>query len=76
MVKKQKLQIPSDISLVVWDDEEINDYLDITTIAQPVEQIGKIAVKNLLKQKNKELNAEDHEILKADIIFRKSCRRI
>ena len=76
MVKKQKLQIPADISLVVWDDEEINDYLDITTIAQPVEQIGKTAVRNLLKQKNKELNAEDHEILKADIIFRKSCRRI
>ena len=25
MVKKQTLRIPEDISLVVWDDEEIND---------------------------------------------------
>lgn len=76
MMKKQKLKIPEDLSLVVWDDEEINDYLDITTIAQPVEQIGKIAVRNLLKQRNKTIDMEDHEILKADIIFRKSCRRV
>ncbi len=76
MVKKQTLRIPEDISLVVWDDEEINDYLDITTIAQPVERIGKIAVKNLLKQKIKDIDTENHEILKAEIIFRKSCREI
>lgn len=76
MVKKQKLRIPEDISLIVWDDEEINDYLDITTIAQPVEQIGKIAVTNLLEQRDKAIDTEGHEILKADIIFRKSCGRI
>lgn len=73
MVKRRNLCIPKDLSLVVWDDEEINDYLDITTIAQPVEQIGKIAVKNLLKKKEMEKNTENHEILKAEILFRKSC---
>ena len=73
MVKRQKLCIPKDLSLIVWDDEEINEYLDITTIAQPVEQIGKIAVINLLKKKNVEKNTESYEILKAEILFRKSC---
>ena len=76
-LKKQQLSIPEDLSLLVWDDEEINDYLDITTIAQPVEQIGKNAVRNLLKLKKKEKDAEkiteNYETLKADIIFRKSC---
>lgn len=79
-LKEQQLCIPEDLSLIVWDDEEINDYLDITTIAQPVEQIGKIAVRNLLKLKKKiedtEKKRETYEMLKANIIFRKSCGMI
>ena len=39
-LKERQMKIPQDISLLVWDDEEYNELLDITTIEQPITEIG------------------------------------
>ena len=58
------------------DDEELNELLDITTVVQPIEEIGKAAVQELMKQKEKvpQEQGEKREVLEASIVFRKSCR--
>ena len=76
-LKKRKMHIPQDISLLVWDDEELNELLDITTVVQPIEAIGKAAVQELIAQKEKAPGeqGEKREVLEASIVFRKSCRK-
>ena len=75
-LKKRQMDIPEDLSLLVWDDEELNELLDITTVVQPIEEIGKAAVQELMKQKEKvpQEQGEKREVLEASIVFRKSCR--
>ena len=48
-LKERKMKIPQDISLLVWDDEEYNELLDITTIEQPITEIGKQATRRLFE---------------------------
>jgi len=45
-----RLRIPQDLSIVGFDDIFLAEYLDppLTTISQPIEQIGKEAVKQML----------------------------
>lgn len=76
-IKKMKMSIPKDLSLLVWDDEEMNELLDITTIVQPIEEIGKRAIDKLIDYKANQENADKtEEIFKAHIVFRKSCNII
>lgn len=66
---------PEDLSLIVWDDEDLNELLDITTIVQPIEEIGKLAIKKLIQYKGEAegVNGGSKEILDAHIVYRKSC---
>ncbi len=77
-LKKQNLKIPNDISLLVWDDEDFNELLDITTIVQPIEEIGRIAITKLLALNSSEhlLDNPTQEILNTRIEYRKSCSKL
>lgn len=46
---KLRKKIPDDISVVSWDDDEMNELLNIDTISQQVEEIGKIAAEKLFQ---------------------------
>ena len=50
-VKEAGLDIPGDLSIVTFDDNVMFDYLDpgITSIAQPVEEMSKLALKILIE---------------------------
>ena len=77
-LKKRKLKVCQDISLLVWDDEEINELFDITTVVQPIEEIGRDATACLFEQiKNgKEGKIPKMKTIEAKIIYRNSCRNI
>lgn len=77
-LKKRNRRLGEDISLLVWDDEALNELFDITTVVQQIEKIGKTATQKLLEQiKNTKMSADEStEIFQAHIIFRKSCSRI
>ncbi len=73
-IKELGLKIPDDISLITFDDVELFKYTSpsLSSIAQPVEEIGKQAVSILLKQlKTGELENIRKE-LKANLIIRES----
>lgn len=74
-LKERQMKIPQDISLLVWDDEEYNELLDITTIEQPITEIGKQATRRLFELIGEPEETTDYECKKLDpeLIIRKSC---
>ena len=74
-LKERQMKIPQDISLLVWDDEEYNELLDITTIEQPSTEIGKQATRRLFELIGEPEETTDFECKKLDpeLIIRKSC---
>lgn len=75
-LKERHMSVPGDLSLLVWDDEELNELLEITTVVQPIEEIGKVAVQDLMRQKENiaDQEGEKREVLDASIVFRQSCK--
>ena len=74
-LKERQMKIPQDISLLVWDDEEYNELLDITTIEKPITEIGKQATRRLFELIGEPEETTDFECKKLDpeLIIRKSC---
>ena len=74
-LKERQMKIPQDISVLVWDDEEYNELLDITTIEQPITEIGKQATRRLFELIGEPEETTDFECKKLDpeLIIRKSC---
>jgi LacI family transcriptional regulator len=75
-IQQRGLRIPEDISLVGFDNlpQASLVYPKLTTIHQPLEQMGQVAVKMLLEQiQNPELPPR-HVTLATQLIVRDSCR--
>ena len=70
------LPVPEDISLVSFDDNLYLDYLNppVTRIAQPLSNIGIIAVKMLVQQIAEKTNSQTSILLQPHIVKRESVR--
>jgi LacI family transcriptional regulator len=78
-LKEENIRVPQDISLITFDDHMHLDYLatPITSIAQPVEDICKIALKFLMSKLNKQkLDSLTQVVLKPEIKYRESISKI
>lgn len=77
MTKKGKT-FPQDYSLVTWDDEQFDKILNISSIQQPLTEIGEIAVSRLLDQigSGKQFNSNITITLSNQFVKRRSCRAI
>ncbi|MFO7852252.1 MAG: LacI family DNA-binding transcriptional regulator [Bacteroidota bacterium] len=78
-IKEADLKVPEDISLISFDNQPFMDYLNppISSIAQPVDEIGTFATKVLidsLEEDRKKLNLNVK--LRPQIIYRNSVRPI
>jgi len=73
-LKSNGLQVPADVSVTGFDDINYARYCDppLTTIAQPSEDMGSIAVDLLLRLINGEKLDEEEHVLPYDFIVRKS----
>ena len=69
------LKVPEDIALVGFDDIEWTAYspLQITTVAQPVQELGSVAAKRLLMRLQGDQTSPMEMRLKTNFIVRKSC---
>lgn len=70
------LRIPQDIAIVSFDDIDLFrfSYPTITAIAQPVGEIGKVAVTILLEEIISKTAKEEQVALPVKLIERRSCR--
>ena len=78
-LKEENVRITQDISLITFDDHLYLDFLatPITSVAQPVESICKLAVKNMISTFSKEEKRTVYQvILKPEIKYRKSISRL
>lgn len=80
-IKEENLKVPEDISIITFDDHPYLDYLatPITSIAQPVEHICKIALRYIfsrLNNKEEEETVTNNVILKPELKLRESVKRI
>jgi len=77
-INESGLRIPDDISVITFDDQIYLDFLSpaITSIKQPLEDIGLLAVKILLQEIDGNSRAENKIKLPPSIQIRKSIKRI
>lgn len=70
-----ELRIPQDIAIISFDDIDLFrvSYPSISAIAQPVEDIGKVAVSILLDEISLKTPLEKQVVLPVELIKRKSC---
>jgi len=73
-IKEYGLSVPDDIAIVGFDDIEIGAYIkpSLTTIRQPIYDLGKSAAETLLKIINKEQNTPVRKLLNVELVQRES----
>jgi len=71
-------KVPDDLSMIAWDDSEVTELLQITTIAQFPEFIGKVAIHRAIQLINNGVSAKDRmkKTLAIELKTRKSCKKI
>jgi len=77
--KNKGIRIPQDLSLVGFDDIEASSHLEVplTTVFQPINKMGEIAVKTLAEKSEKKDSEKLQKIvLQPKMVIRKSCRKI
>ncbi|MCD8249866.1 MAG: LacI family transcriptional regulator, partial [Lachnospiraceae bacterium] len=75
-LKKRGLSTPEDISILTWDDDEINELFDITTVVQHVEEIGRRAVKRIFELMENPDSEVCTQMVDAQLLIRKSGKDI
>lgn len=77
-MKQHHLKMPSDISVVGYDDTFICEMLDVplTTIRQPIYDMGVAAVTQLITQIEKKSSTQNHIILQPELIIRESSKSV
>ncbi len=76
--REQNIRIPEDISLIGFDNIRITSLpqIDLTTVAQPKEEMAVSAVTMLLEKIENNSAACTHKILRPKLIERSSCKRV
>ena len=77
--KDRGIKIPQDLSLVGFDDIETSSHIEVplTTISQPINEMGEMAVKILVEKSEKEDSEKlQRVVLEPKLVIRESCRKI
>lgn len=77
-LREEKLKVPEDISIIGFDNIEASALSNppLTTIMQPIYQLGEMSAKILLRLLSGENLEQKRYLLKTQLIERKSCRKI
>lgn len=76
-IKDYGLRVPEDISVIGFDNLEMSSLLDppLTTVAQPLYEMGKIAANKLIRLINSSQNTKPAiDVIGTELIIRKSTR--
>ena len=74
-IKELGLSVPDDVAVTGFDDIEIAEFLRpaLTTVRQPIENIGRVAAETLIKILNENVNKPVHRLLNVELIPRESA---
>lgn len=73
-LKKMKIRIPEDISIVGYDDIRIASYVSptLTTVRSSIMEMASIATSNLIKSIENDIDALEYFIVPAELVIRES----
>ncbi len=72
-LRENNLHVPDDIALVSFDDIEIAKYFNLTTMRQPMYDMGELAVKKMLERIENPLSPISSINFTPTLIVRSSC---
>lgn len=73
-IRESGLRIPDDIAIVGFDDVEIADFVGLTTMRQPIKEMGALAVDKLIEQiKREEPGTTVQHRFKTGLVVRDTC---
>jgi LacI family transcriptional regulator len=72
-MEEKGLKAPDDIAVIGYDNIELAKYLKITTIWQPMYQLGHLAIEVLLKAINGELKETYQKELELKLVKRETA---
>jgi DNA-binding LacI/PurR family transcriptional regulator len=75
-IRKHGLRVPEDISVVGFDDYEMSEFADLTTIRQSVSQLGELAAYQILEKLKKPSTVPRQITLPTKLIVRGSTHKI
>jgi LacI family transcriptional regulator, repressor for deo operon, udp, cdd, tsx, nupC, and nupG len=75
-IKHHGLKVPDDISIVGFDNHEMAEYFDLTTIEQPVQMMGEMAAWSIMEKLKKPDSDMPNLMLPTSLIVRNSTRKI
>jgi len=72
-IKEAGLSVPDDIAIVGFDDIELASYVSLTTMRQPIRQMGEVAVERLMEKMSKNPQEVFKMRFDATLVVRGSC---
>ncbi len=71
-IRERGLAVPGDISIVGFDDHTVSESVGLSTVRQPVRELGRRAAQRALLASSDEPFGNDHELLPIELIVRSS----
>lgn len=68
--KQRGVRVPDDLAVVGFDDGELAEALDITTVRQPLEESGRLGFRHLREAINGRGGSAQHVTLAVELIAR------
>ncbi|RMF66346.1 MAG: LacI family transcriptional regulator [Calditrichaeota bacterium] len=72
-IREANLRVPQDIAVVGFDDVEISRYVGLTTIHQPIMEMGALAVDRLIEKIEGTASPEFKRRFQTELVVRESC---
>lgn len=71
-MRKAGLRAPQDISVIGFDDHDLAEAVDLTTVAQPIREQGQLAARLLLREMGHDVPAIPTTVLPTQLVIRGS----
>lgn len=72
-IKERGFVVPDDIAVIGFDDIELARYVGLTTMRQPILEMGELAVKRLMEKISGDQNSEFKHNFHTELVVRESC---
>lgn len=72
-IKDHGLKVPEDVAIVGFDDIELAQFVGLTTMRQPIMQMGELAVERLIENISGEQNSDFKRRFHTQLMVRESC---
>lgn len=72
-LREAGLRAPDDVALVGFDDIVVSEYVGLTTLRQPMRQMGELAVEKFLHRLHHPEHPVSHTVFTPELIVRRTC---